>query len=129
MTERLEEEIELLRRAGWTVEVGLGFQWIIVKAIPLPEGWNQADTDVLIKMRPGYPTTPPDNFYADGSLRLAEGDKPGNAPREETIDGQSWLLFSYHVEGGSWSPHAQVEEGHNLLTYLNAVIGRLGEAD
>lgn len=128
MTDRLEAEVKLLLEDGWEVDTGPEYQWIVVKAVPLPEGWNGPETDVLIKIRPGYPTTPPDNFYTDADLRLASGNKPGNAPNEETIAGRKWLMFSYHLEGGDWDPHAEPEKGHNLLTYLEGVRRRLSEA-
>lgn len=126
MKERLAAEIELLRSSGWEVEVSPEFDWIIVKDVPLPEGWNRTETDVLIKIRAGYPTTPPDNFYTHPELRLANGSKPGNAPNEETIGGRQWLTFSYHLHDG-WDPHAEPDQGHNLLTYFQGVRNRLAE--
>lgn len=129
MTDRLEAEVELLHKDGWEVESGEGYQWIVVKGVLLPDGWNRSETDVLIRIRPGYPTTPPDNFYVEADLRLANGNKPGNAPKEETVGGRSWLMFSYHLEDGDWDPHAEPEKGHNLLTYLEGVRRRLSEAN
>lgn len=129
MTERLEAEVDLLRKAGWEVEAGPDYQWIVVKQVPLPEGWNQAETDILIKIRSGFPTTPPDNFYAEQDLRLANGNKPSNAPNEESIGGRNWLMFSYHLRDGEWDPHSELEQGHNLLTYLEGVRSRLSEAN
>lgn len=127
MSDRLQVEVEILRMAGWQVDVGPDFGWIVVKDVFLPEGWNREKTDVLIKIPRGYPTTPPDNFYCAADLRLVSGGKPGNAPQEETISGQVWLMFSFHV-GGGWDPHADANQGHNLLTYLEAVRRRLSEA-
>jgi len=69
--------------------------------VALPAGWSQATTGVTILVPPGYPTTRPDCFFADATLRLASGQDPassgiqplGAAPRR-------W--FSWHLE--SWNP-------------------------
>lgn len=128
MKERLEAEVELLQSSGWQVEVGPNFDWIVVEEVPLPKGWNRTETDVLVQIEAGYPTTPPDNFYSHSELRLADGSKPGNAPQEKSIGGRRWLMFSYHLPEG-WDPHAEPEQGHNLLTYLQGVRNRLKEAN
>ena len=128
MTERLKVEVGLLRKAGWEVETDPESQWVIVKDVPLVTGWNRSETDVLIKIPPGYATTPPDNFYTVADLRLANGSKPGSTAQEEAIAGRTWLTFSFHVEDG-WDPHADPEKGHNLVTYLDAVRKRLSEAN
>ena len=130
MRQRLRQEIELLQKAYGTVESDPDISWIVVKNVQLPDGWNRDQTDILIKIPPGYPTTQPDNFFVDSTLRLSNDQKPNRAPQEESIGSRDWLMFSFHLDGsGEWQPEAEIENGHNLLTYLEGIKGRLAEPD
>jgi hypothetical protein len=127
--ERIRKELELVERRHGPLEVDEDLRWLVVKEFPLPRGWNREATWVVILAPPGYPTTPPDNFYTDPELRLANGASPSNTSGIQEHAGRRCLMFSYHVESGDWKPHADIESGHNLLTYLEGVAKRLSEAD
>jgi hypothetical protein len=127
--ERLRKELELVERLYGSLEVDERLQWLLVRQYPLPGGWNREVTWILILLPPGYPTTPPDNFYTDPELRLAAGAQPSNTSGIQQHAVRASLMFSYHVESGEWKPDADIEEGHNLLTYLEGVAKRLSEAD
>jgi hypothetical protein len=127
MLERRRRELDQVRAIFGEIEVGADLDWLIVKHWPLSPGWTRSDTQVLVMIPPGYPTTSPDNFSADGNLRLGSGSMPGNASPGAVVAGRTWLQFSYHVEAGDWQPHADVEKGHNLVTFLNGVGRRLAD--
>jgi hypothetical protein len=61
------------KRASYDDEAG---RWVIIHDFPLPRGYNYSSTDVLILLPPNYPQTPPDWFYVDYNLRLANGQRP-----------------------------------------------------
>lgn len=126
MSERWLAELKLVEAPYGPVEKAPDLAWFIVPHWTLRNGWNKVQTQLLVFIPPGYPATPPDNFYADGDLLLASGSKPGSADLEAQI-GKSWLRFSYHVEAGDWKPHAVPTDGHNLLTFLAGVAKRLEE--
>ena len=128
MIERIRRELEFVERRFGELERGPNLDWFIVRAMLLGNGWNKEVTGILVLLPGGYPTTPPDNFYADPDLRLASGSVPGNVSVDQTAIGRAWVLFSYHVESGEWKPAPEPEEGHNLLTYVEAVARRLAEA-
>lgn len=128
MKERVSRELELVGRRFGELEVGPNLDWFVVKRFPLEAGWSKAATKILVLLPGGYATMPPDNFYADPDLRLANGAVPGNASAGQQAAGRTWLLFSYHVESGDWQPDPVPEDGHNLLTFLEGVIRRLREA-
>jgi len=127
MLERRKKELDLIRSKYGTVEAGPNLEWIRIDHFPLPSGWNKEDVALLILIRPGYPTTPPDNFLVDDDLRLENGELPGNISQGQSHLGQSWLQFSYHVDPADWNPGTNILDGHNLLTYLLAVEKRLSE--
>lgn len=129
MLERRKQEFDLIRTKYGDIEVGPNLEWVIINRYPLPPGWNKAETALLILIRPGYPTTPPDNFFVDNDLRLANDQVPNRASLNQAQLGRTWLQFSYHVEGSDWKPHADLLEGHNLLTFLLGVEKRLSEAN
>lgn len=127
--ERRKREFGLVESKYGPVEIGPDLDWLIIKRHPLPAGWNRDETPILVMIRPGYPTVPPDNFYVAGDLRLANGQMPGNAPNVQEHLGRSWLMFSYHVEEPEWKPQADLFAGHNLLTFLLGVEKRLSEVN
>jgi hypothetical protein len=127
MIERRNKEITLLRAAYGAIEVGENSEWVIIREWRLPPGWNSPSTELLVIIPPGYPVTPPDNFYAYNDLRLADGRIPGNATANHNELGMPWLQFSFHVEKGDWRPSAGLLDGHTLETFLRGVGSRLAE--
>jgi hypothetical protein len=107
--------------------LGPNLEWFSITHWKLPPGWNKAETTVLVQIPPGYPVTPPDNFYTDNDLALANGQQPGNSSVNQLVASKMWRMFSYHVEGRDWHPHADPLKGHNLLTFLYGVAKRLAE--
>jgi hypothetical protein len=70
----------------------------------------------------GYPTAPPDCFWADAGLRLDSGGLPSNsAVQAVPLVGVAALWFSWHV--ASWRPAAD-----SLVTYAHFVIRRFHDA-
>jgi hypothetical protein len=126
--ERRKIELNLVEKQYGELRVGSDFSWFIVNAWKLPTGWNKSTTALLVIIPPGYPATPPDNFYTDQDLRPASGGEPGNASGALDHDGARWRQFSYHVEAGDWRPGADPLKGHNLLTFLIGIGGRMSEA-
>ena len=88
MIERRLEEVELLRKVYGSLEHGPNVEWIMFKEFRLPSGWNRQTTELLIVIPPGYPTTPPDNFYVAPGLILASGSEPANFSRGISLQGK-----------------------------------------
>ncbi|MCS7208735.1 MAG: hypothetical protein NZ874_04105 [Fimbriimonadales bacterium] len=111
--------------------------WVVIKDFPLPKGYNYQQTDVLILLPPNYPQTPPDWFYVDDNLRLANGHKPnhvfyGETPhdpnrRDPRADAppamKGWTACCLHIR--SWKPAASPTEGHSLLSVCELIRGAL----
>jgi hypothetical protein len=127
LSDRVRSELELVKREFGDLEVDPTLGWFVIKGWKLPPGWNRQETNLLVQVPPGYPTTPPDNFYVDEDVRLASGALPGNTGYGHELAGRRWLFFSYHVEGGDWRPHAEPLRGHNMLTFLRGAQARLSE--
>jgi len=127
VADRIDEELALLRQRHPSAKLGPDNQSVLVEDWKLPAGWSIDETRLLVVVPPGYPTTPPDNFYTAPELRLADGREPSNAQSIVDLADLSWRQFSYHVEACDWRPHAVVIEGHNLCTFFQGIERRLSE--
>ena len=61
--DRLSSEFQLLCRRYGEMEHGENRDWVMFREFPLSPGWNVETTELLVVIPPGYPTTPPDNFF------------------------------------------------------------------
>lgn len=127
MLERRLREVDLLRQRYGELDHGPNVEWIIFKQFRLPSGWNLANVRLLILIPPGYPMTPPDNFYVELGLKLSSGAAIANYTEPVSQLGQTWGQFSYHVEAGGWKTSTEILDGHNLLTFMIGVEKRLTE--
>jgi len=127
MDERRLKELALLEQRYGEIEHGPNLDWVIIKAFKLPPGWNRECTRLLIIMPPGYPVTPPDNFYVDTGLRLASGAPLSGYSEPVSQLGQNWGQFSHHVDSNTWRPSPDNLSGDNLLTFMLSVERRFAE--
>ena len=92
---------------------------IEVSKVALPDGWNKAQTRVLVIVPIGYPTAKPDGLEADHDLRLANGDMPRGAG-EKTIGETKWLHFC-------WQPNPWDHDRESLWRYIKFAESRFRE--
>lgn len=128
MIGRWIQELKLVEEKYGELELGPNKEWFVIKSWPLSSGWNKPVVSVLVMIPPGYPTTPPDNFYVDNDLLLLDGRGPNSSTPNQNLAGRTWRQFSYHVHS-DWQPDADMLKGHNLLTFLLGVGKRLSEVD
>ena len=124
-SDRRQREIDLLRERYGEIEQGQDRDWLLFKHFRLPEGWNREETELLVLIPPGYPTTPPDNFYVRSGLRLEDETMPASYTDVQTVLGESWGQFSFHSK--EWNPSMDLDDGDSLLTFLLAAEHRLKE--
>lgn len=123
---RIASEIELLRKEHPDLEVGPDNSYIIIPRFKLPPGvFTQEETTLLIVLPPTYPTAPPDNFYVAAGLTLRSGGTIQNFQKNAKLHGRTWDTFSFYIEG--WNAGATPRDGHNLSTFIAAVVARLQE--
>jgi len=131
MSERIVEEIKLLKQKYSNLQNGQNNDWVMIPDFPLVDGYDRKTTRLLILIPVAYPNTAPDNFYVDKGLRLSNGAKPSSY-NEETgvpVTGE-WGCYSWHQDkeiADSWNPNAQIDKGDNLLTFVKSINIRLRE--
>ena len=99
-----------------------GTRLVTIPAVTLPAGWSKPSTAVHFLVPPGYPFAPPDCFWADEDLRLADSRQPQNTGVGNVIPetGFVGLWFSWHLLG-SWSPNKGT-----LTSWITAIHNRFG---
>lgn len=122
---RLNEELRLISsRFPNTRREGV---WFLLPDVAITSpGWNRGKTDVVLRVQPGYPATPPYAFFVPRGIRF-EGNVPDNyqEPTGETIPFPGeWGVFSWLAEDGHWRPLATASAGSNLLNFAVGVTSR-----
>lgn len=128
MIERIMQEVELLQKQYGELEYDPNGSWVLFKKFKLPSGWHVNETELLVNIRSGYPSIPPDNFFVPAGFKLANGQKiDAYTEGNYVFFGRQWGQFSYHIDG-EWKPSANILEGDNLMSFMLNVIKRLKEA-
>lgn len=98
-----------------------GAALVTVPGCALPAGWSSEQVTVRFIAPNGYPVSAPDCFWAEPNLSIANG-LPRNSQVNYVIPeaGMTGHWFSWHVDGGKWSPN-----DHDLLTWLGLCFKRL----
>lgn len=75
---------------------------LVFRAFPLPAGCDQRQSDLLVRISPGYPDVPPDMWWFDPPVRRIDGQP---IPATDVIEhhlGRSWQRWSRHFVAGQW---------------------------
>jgi hypothetical protein len=68
----------------------------------LPSGLSVSQTDVLLRLSPGYPDIPPDMWWTDPAVLRADGSAiPATEVRQPML-GRTWQRWSRHFQAGQW---------------------------
>lgn len=99
-----------------------GMTCVLIPNFPLPKGFDQAASDLLLRLSAGYPDVPPDMWWFHPAITRADGAAiPCTQVRERHL-GRDWQRWSRHLNPGQW--HSGID---SLESYL-AIIQRELEA-
>lgn len=129
MTDRIQEEIELVRKS-----YELDFQsagnnhWLKIKNYKLPRGvgWNMEFIDICMLIQPNHPAASPYGIYVPSGLRI-NGQTPATnyqevASNKPPFEG-SWGMISWGIDG-QWQPKDNITKGDNLLNVVHSYNDR-----
>ena len=96
--------------AGYLTDRGLPHQvtvegkmiCLVFPAWPLPPGYDRASADLLVRLPAGYPDVPPDMWWFDPAIRLADGRTAQATEATERHLGRTWQRWSRHFPPGQW---------------------------
>ena len=84
------------------IVVDSGMTCVVVSQWPLPRGFDRDESDLLIRLSPGYPDVPPDMWWFSPPVHLANGQDLPATNAVEAYLGRSWQRWSRHFSGGQW---------------------------
>lgn len=130
MTDRIAQELELLKKDHPNLDFREEGQWILIPEYKLATDiWNKGVLAIAFQIPPAYPGEPPYGFCVQTDLTLKDtGGKPTNAyaePATTPFDGV-WGKFSWQQDN-SWAATADLKSGSNLLNFLRSFQDRLKE--
>jgi hypothetical protein len=99
-----EGDLAYLAERGlkYSVQPEANMTCVVIEAYCLPQGYHPKHSDLLLRLSPGYPDVPPDMWWFDPPVRLANG---GSIPATEHIEthlGRAWQRWSRHFNSGQW---------------------------
>ncbi|MCF8332070.1 MAG: hypothetical protein K9H84_06425 [Bacteroidales bacterium] len=130
MNERIQKEIELLKKYFPDLKIDENQKWILLPNYQLPEGmgWNKDSMDICVEFRKGYPGIPPYGIYVSADLRY-NGEPPKNwqpkAKNQPSFPGD-WAIISWAPDG-KWEPKSDVVKGSNMLNFVLSFKERFKE--
>lgn len=111
---------------------GKTWRSILIFYFALPPSWNRRTTRLLIvlpeKSKLFY--APPDRFYIDVGLRLANGSIPAHYFEGQgfnDLSSQGLARFSFHLTDG-WQPALESQNGTNLLHVIDGLYRGMNSA-
>lgn len=99
---------------------------VILRGWLLPAGLDRSDTDVLLRLPPGYPDVAPDMWWVDPPVRRSSGDEIPATQSTEVHVGRQWQRWSRHFAAGQWQ--AGIDRLENFIGLMSAEFRRAAEA-
>lgn len=75
---------------------------VVLPKFPLPTGFEQTYSDLLLRLSIGYPDVPPDMWWFDPAIRRADGRVIPATEVVESYLGRRWQRWSRHFAPGQW---------------------------
>lgn len=80
-----------------------GMICVLVPDWKVPPGYQQTETDLLLRLAPGYPDVAPDMWWCNPGLVLADGRAPQATEHSEIYLNRTWQRWSRHfLQPGQW---------------------------
>lgn len=68
----------------------------------LPKGYQVEESTLLLRLQQGYPDVPPDMWWFDPAVTLANGATIQATEQREQYLGRTWQRWSRHFQVGQW---------------------------
>ena len=77
---------------------------VVIQRLALPAGLAPRETDLLIRLSPGYPDIPPDMWWFSPAVTRVDGVIIPATESTEQHFGRTWQRWSRHLDPGKWLP-------------------------
>lgn len=75
---------------------------VVLPSFALPKGFDRQSSDLLLRLSAGYPDVPPDMWWFDPPVKLADGRVVAATDVTENHIGRRWQRWSRHLPAGQW---------------------------
>lgn len=90
------------RGIEYSVSAEANMTCVVFPGYKLPSGYNRATSDLLLRLQPGFPDVPPDMWWFNPAIRLADGRAVQATEVIERHLGKEWQRWSRHFNAGQW---------------------------
>ncbi len=90
------------RAINHSVSLEANMTCVVFPNFSLPLGFDRQESNLLLRLSPGYPDVPPDMWWFDPPVRRIDGQP---IPATQVVEhhlGRSWQRWSRHFAGGQW---------------------------
>jgi len=95
---------------------------VLIPGWILPPGFNVSSADLLIRLAAGYPDVPPDCWWFDPAVKLANNAAlPATQVSEQYLD-RTWQRWSRHFIQGQWQ--SGIDGLESFLALIRAELHR-----
>lgn len=117
-------DIDYLARRGlqYSIASESNMTCVIIKGYKLPSGYDRAESDLLLRLSPGYPDIAPDMWWFDPPAKLANGARVQATDSMEQHLGRSWQRWSRHFQPGQWQ--SGIDSLESFLALISNELGR-----
>lgn len=118
-------DVEFLndRAISHEVHVDGGMVNVVFPSWGVPQGLSPANADLLVRLQPGYPDSPPDMWWFDPPVLRSDGGVPTATEVRESYLGRQWQRWSRHLQPNQWRAGSD-----GLETYLALIAAELRRA-
>lgn len=97
-------DVSLLTERGlvFTVASEANMICVVFPGFALPIGYDVCQADLLLRLSPGFPDVPPDMWWFNPAIRLADGRLVRATEVTEHHLGRPWQRWSRHFNAGQW---------------------------
>jgi hypothetical protein len=92
------------RELDHSISVESNMTCVLIRGYRLPLGYDRAQSDLLLRLSPGFPDVKPDMWWFDPPVRRADGTSVQATDLMEHYLGRSWQRWSRHLNDGQWRP-------------------------
>ena len=88
---------------------------VVFPMFQIPPGYDRRQSDLLVRLNPGYPDVAPDMWWFDPPVKLSSGSAVPATDSMEQYLGRSWQRWSRHLSQGQWRSGADSLESFLAL--------------
>ncbi len=97
-----DQEYLAERKLSYTLGNESNMICLVIQGFPLPSGYDKPQSDLLLRLNPGYPDVPPDMWWFDPPILLSDGRTIHATDSRESYLGRTWQRWSRHFNPGQW---------------------------